>query len=410
MKPNLRKSSTRSKLPKEVFGGKVLAISHTSILSANRIVYRQLHEKGVDLELVVPTRLNFSRNAINADPQGPGDPPIHALAPQWRNLRLLRYPQLAEFLTQIRPAIVVAEIDTASLLALEIGRWCQRNGAKLIIRTNENLSWTPSDSVARAGWRALPVSVIKCICNRLAVENVSAVCVSSHSAVRIFRKNGFRNPLNLPMGTDRSRFRYRSSIRRTVRNELGLRASDIVISYFGRLAPEKGIETLIEALGGMAEFDWRFFLNGFQLQTAYLDTILKCLEEADIADRVHWIESKHGELARYMTASDVTVLPSRTTRKWTEQFGRVVPEAMACGNLVMVSDSGAPKELVGPSGIVFPEGDARELERLLRHFLLHRDDCLRRRKAAIRHVHRHLPVGVEVEKYLDLFRRVAFDI
>jgi glycosyltransferase involved in cell wall biosynthesis len=60
-----------------------------------------------------------------------------------------------------------------------------------------------------------------------------------------------------------------------------------------------------------------------------------------------------------MNALDVLVLPSRTTARWKEQFGRVIIEAHACATPVIGSDSGAIPAVIGDAGLVFSEGDAR---------------------------------------------------
>jgi glycosyltransferase involved in cell wall biosynthesis len=72
-------------------------------------------------------------------------------------------------------------------------------------------------------------------------------------------------------------------------------------------------------------------------------------------------------VAEEMHEFDALVLPSRTTRLWKEQFGRVLIEAMACKVPVVASDSGAIPEVVGDAGLIFPEGDAQALA-----------DCLQR--------------------------------
>ena len=64
----------------------------------------------------------------------------------------------------------------------------------------------------------------------------------------------------------------------------------------------------------------------------------------------------------YYQVMDTLVLPSRTTRTWKEQFGRVLAEAMACGVLVIGSDSGAIPEVIGNAGIIFREGNVEELQ------------------------------------------------
>jgi glycosyltransferase involved in cell wall biosynthesis len=74
-------------------------------------------------------------------------------------------------------------------------------------------------------------------------------------------------------------------------------------------------------------------------------------------------------MANYMNAADVVVLPSISTPKWKEQYGRVIPEAMACGKIVVGSDSGTIPELIADAGFTFPEGDASKLAELLRTIL-----------------------------------------
>jgi len=68
-------------------------------------------------------------------------------------------------------------------------------------------------------------------------------------------------------------------------------------------------------------------------------------------------------------------LPSRTTRVWKEQFGRVLTEAMACRVPVIGSNSGAIPEVIGDAGLIFPEGDARALAGCLRRLIESPDLC-----------------------------------
>src|SRR5690606_34667598 len=77
---------------------------------------------------------------------------------------------------------------------------------------------------------------------------------------------------------------------------------------------------------------------------------------------------------------DALALPSRSQRDWKEQFGRVLAEAMACGLPCVGSDSGAIPEVMGPGGLVVPEGDALALARALKR--LAGSAALRRRLGA----------------------------
>jgi glycosyltransferase involved in cell wall biosynthesis len=74
---------------------------------------------------------------------------------------------------------------------------------------------------------------------------------------------------------------------------------------------------------------------------------------------------------------DVLVLPSRTTPRWAEQFGRVLVEAQSCGIPVIGSDSGEIPWVIQVTGggVIFPEGDD---EALAGELILLRDDVEKR--------------------------------
>jgi glycosyltransferase involved in cell wall biosynthesis len=78
---------------------------------------------------------------------------------------------------------------------------------------------------------------------------------------------------------------------------------------------------------------------------------------------------QHDAVRGVMAAIDVLVLPSRTTPKWKEQFGRVLVEGMAAGCVVVGSSSGAIPEVVGDAGLIFPEDDVEGLAQALRRAL-----------------------------------------
>ena len=85
------------------------------------------------------------------------------------------------------------------------------------------------------------------------------------------------------------------------------------------------------------------------------------------ADKVRIVAAvSHEHVPEYLNAFDVLVLPSHTTPRWKEQFGRVLVEAMACETVVVGSSSGEISKVIGDAGLVFPEGDVAELVHHLR--------------------------------------------
>jgi glycosyltransferase involved in cell wall biosynthesis len=70
---------------------------------------------------------------------------------------------------------------------------------------------------------------------------------------------------------------------------------------------------------------------------------------------------------------DILVLPSTTTAKWKEQFGRVLIEAMACEVAVVGSSSGEIPFVVRDAGIIFQEGDIAALTKVLEGLIVNSD-------------------------------------
>ncbi len=76
-----------------------------------------------------------------------------------------------------------------------------------------------------------------------------------------------------------------------------------------------------------------------------------------------------GEVAAAMRALHAFVLPSHTTPRWKEQFGRVLVEAMASGVPPVGSSSGEIPNVIGDGGLVFREGDVADLAAQLQRLI-----------------------------------------
>jgi glycosyltransferase involved in cell wall biosynthesis len=128
------------------------------------------------------------------------------------------------------------------------------------------------------------------------------------------------------------------------------------VGYLGRLLPQKGVLDLVEALARMPEHVRLRLIGAGDLRPR----LLARAAELGVSARVEilaWTGDVPGELRRL----DALALPSRTTRTWKEQFGRVLPEAMSCGVPVIGSSSGEIPNVVGDAGLIVPEGDVAAL-------------------------------------------------
>jgi glycosyltransferase involved in cell wall biosynthesis len=158
--------------------------------------------------------------------------------------------------------------------------------------------------------------------------------------------------------------------RAQLRRQWGL--SGCLVGYVGRLIPLKGVSVLIDAMASARAAEATLVVIGDGPERQSLESRARHL---GVPARFLGALPEQ-EAARALSAMDVAVTPSLTTAVGMEQYGRSVVEAMSVGTPVVVSDSGALPEVVGPAGVVVPEGRARELAEALERLL--GDEGLRR--------------------------------
>ena len=113
-----------------------------------------------------------------------------------------------------------------------------------------------------------------------------------------------------------------------------------IVLFVGRMAPEKGIQVLIEAIPEIlpAYEDIKFVIAGGGDRTH----LVKLAEELGVSERVFFTGYVEDEtLIKLYRAADVAVYPSLY-----EPFGIVALEAMAARVPVVVSDAGGLREVV----------------------------------------------------------------
>jgi len=187
------------------------------------------------------------------------------------------------------------------------------------------------------------------------LSNADFVVGRSAEAIENIRAKGYAGPAAaVPNAVDTALFRPLDW--EECRRALGL--SGFVAGYVGRMVEEKGLADMVAALP--------FCLPEVNLVFAGSGPFQPALEQQaaalGMANRVKFLPARpQDELPQVMNALDTLVLPSRTTPRWKEQFGRVIIEAQACGIPVVGSNSGAIPGVVGKGGLIFPEGDAQAL-------------------------------------------------
>jgi len=292
------------------------------------------------------------------------DPEMHELSLSSRNPRTYRFRGLNDLLSKLKPDIVHLEVDPVSLLVLNVGKWIKKNSTgPLTCLSCENLPQDLPAILKRRGLRGLPGGIYKSWINNRAQKMVDHVFTLSDDGTRLFKSMNYQGVSKIPLGFDPTFFNVNHNSRARIRKQLNIES--VLFAYFGRLVKEKGVHLLLESLGTMKHLEWKLMLDQFEEENEYSHSLKIQIQELGLAERVLFVHAQHGQIADYMNASDIVILPSLSTPKWKEQYGRVAPEAMACGKLVIVARSGALPELVGEYGITFEEDNVEELTKAL---------------------------------------------
>jgi glycosyltransferase involved in cell wall biosynthesis len=263
------------------------------------------------------------------------------------------FPTVSSLLAGVRPDLLHMDEEPYNLATYHALRAARRVGVRTLFFSWQNLD-------RRYPW---PFRRLERWVHRAA----DAAIAGTEGAAEVLRRKGYEGTLRVipQFGVDPHLFRPatdtpddRTWPSQRLGSGNGLRPFPFTIGYAGRLVPEKGLDTLVEAVGALSG-DWRLLICGWGPWRARLEHRLKRL---GLMGRVTFREDVSAtKMPAQYAAMDVLVLPSRTRPNWKEQFGRVLIEAMACGVPVVGSDSGAIPGVIGDAGLVFPEGDAMAL-------------------------------------------------
>ncbi len=163
--------------------------------------------------------------------------------------------------------------------------------------------------------------------------------VPSRATIADLEARGFERLILWPRGVDGTLFRPDRPGRAAVREALGFGPDEVVIGHVSRLAPEKNVAYLAEALRAVGEArpHVRFLFVGDGPSRAEL--------EAQMGPNARFVGYKGGDdLADHYAAANLFAFASVT-----ETFGNVVLEALASGLPVVALRAGGVGE-IGRSG------------------------------------------------------------
>lgn len=387
-----------------------MVISSACLLRVNRSAYRYIHSIfNIPLHLVVPFRSNIAKShgEITFDlGEAFQITPLELSGP---HARLEWAPGLMTLISFWKPTHILVESDPATLLVFGVALSSQKNKSKLAIISLENqhrnflteaLEGIKNGRLKIALGGLIAHFILWAV--RRKIDWVYGVC---QDGVEVMNQLGFKGKTSkIPLGFDDKLFYPKSKAEvLAVRHRLGL--NSMTIAYFGRLVPEKGVDLLLKALALIKDLKWQLLIDTFSAYKSPYEIQLKArISELNLDDRIIYFDSTHTEIPLYMNAADIVVLPSISTPKFKEQYGRVIQEAMACGKIFIGSESGAIPELIADAGFTFQEGDVVGLAKILRHLLTETKDSLDEwRKKAISRAHSDLSAKKQAELIRESF-------
>ena len=165
------------------------------------------------------------------------------------------------------------------------------------------------------------------------LENAACIHATATSEAENIRELGFSNPIAvIPNGIDISEFPLKQGARTNKKKK---------ILFLSRIHPKKGIEMLLDAWVSLlpkSKKDWEIEIAG-NGDSGYIEKLQARINQLGIEKEVKLIGPQFGreKLSIYHSA-DLFVLPT-----YSENFGIVVAEALACG-IPVITTKGAPWE------------------------------------------------------------------
>jgi glycosyltransferase involved in cell wall biosynthesis len=305
------------------------------------------------------------------------------------------FPTIGRLLAELRPDVFHIDEESFNLATFHAMRAGLRYGARCCF-----YNWATIDR-----WYPPPFALFE----RYAFRHAAHAFAGAADAAAILRRHGYRGPLSvLPQfGVDPDLFAPTTDHRppttdrpcASVGRQSSVVGRPFVIGYLGRLVPQKGVLDLVEALALLPPHT-RLRLIGDGVLRPRIAARAAELGLRERVELVAWTNDVPAELRRL----DALALPSRTTPTWKEQFGRILVEAMSCGVPVVGSSSGEIPQVIGDSGLIYPEGDVAALAAALRR--LDADAALRAdlgQRGRARVLERHTQAAL-ARRYYEVYR------
>lgn len=260
------------------------------------------------------------------------------------------YKSLSEALDADRPQVVHVLTEPWQMLAVQVARWARRSPRTAFVMHNSDRNWWTVAAGRRAARRLIAQ---RTFARADGFVSESSGGVGEAERFGIPRGTVTAAVIMNPRDPDSFSPPINGRDRPAAREKLGLPRDGIGVGFLGRLSIEKGP---------------LLFVDGFREAASQLDGQVWAAVagtgplEGEVAERAAGSNLTRiglldypDDVATFLHAIDVLVMPSVRVGQWEEQAPRAVVEAMLSGCVVVGTSVGGIPEMLGGTGIVVDE-------------------------------------------------------
>jgi len=331
---------------------KILAISHAFVKKINLSFYEKLSlTKNFQVSCVVPASYLYNGKKIYPDFKKKNKL-ISIIKSNIINssTRFIFFKNLNKIIKKEKPNIVVLDNDTVSLQSLYLIFFSFFFSYKICYFCNEN---NINNVFSDLKFKKIIKFIVIFFINFFIKSKIYKIFCYTKQIKSNYDFLGYKKKtIVMPLGYNEEIFKLK---RKKTKKKL-------VISYFGRITPEKGLHILLKSLKNINFKKWQFFLDIDQVENKlYFSEIKKTIQNNFEKNKIKYISCDHYSIAKYMSISDIVVLPSIHE----EQYGRVIQEAVACGAITVGSNIGGIPEIIKDKDLLFEPGNHEQLSKIL---------------------------------------------
>ncbi|MDP2209074.1 MAG: glycosyltransferase family 4 protein [Bacteroidota bacterium] len=371
---------------------RILIIDNLAVASSRRDLYRLLAKQiGEPIHLLVPESWREQGIITYCEEEKDYNLKIYE-SPfifGYRHQRIV-YLKLKKIIGTVKPDIIFINSEPENFntfhLVLTVSKYFPK--IRLACATWRNIDYRNNPYPYKFGW-------INRLIESYTKKRIDICVVYSHTAEYMMKELAGWSVVYIPPSLNIEDFQFAPK-------QTSQKTDSFVVGYLGRLSYEKGVDILVKAIS-LTDKDIHGLIVGDGPEKENLKMLAQNL---GISHRIKWNDAVgYRDIPSVLTNFDVLVLPSRNTKFWKEQFGRVLIEAMALGVPVIGSNSGDIPNVIGECGLIFKENDYEELANSIKRLTDDSDLLKTLLNRGREKVEKEYSIGMASQQMIDIFHK-----